>query len=132
MKVLNYNEKPLIDNVQYKKYLTTQDWRKKADARLLIDHKRCQMCGCSGTSVNPLQVHHLTYNNIYRENPDKDLVTLCKSCHTSVHTMMNRITNSETGQRGWKDTIVRAVYANNIDGIHQEYIFEERKDYEEQ
>jgi len=130
MKQLNYGDKPTINNVQYQHYLTTQEWRRRAEARLKLDGYRCQMCGGSGTSRNPLQVHHFGYTNIYKENPDKDLVTLCKSCHTSVHTMMNRITDAATGQRGWKDSIIRVVYANNIDGIHQEYIFKEGDDNE--
>lgn len=53
---------------------------------------------------NPLEVHHLTYNYIGHEEERiyQDLVTLCRSCHKMVHTMMERITSPE-GRRGWLD-----------------------------
>ena len=111
---------------QYQSYLMSEAWRQKAEERLRIDEHRCQMCGCHGTATNPLQVHHLTYHNIYHENAEKDLVTLCKACHLDVHNMMNRITNSETGQRGWKDSLPYSVCVTSINAQEREVIF--RKD----
>lgn len=115
---------------RYDLYLLTSTWREKADKRLGIDKYKCQMCGCEGTPQNPLQVHHLTYHNIYNENIDKDLVTLCKVCHTHVHNMMNRVTNSETGQRGWKDTLPYSVHVTSVNEMECDAIF--RKDGEDE
>ena len=89
----------------YRDYLASDEWEQRKRKRLAIDHHRCQMCGCAGTQMNPLNVHHLTYHNIRHEDVEKDLVTLCRSCHLGVHSMMNRCTNAATGQRGWKDQL---------------------------
>lgn len=90
---------------KYSKYLNSPEWQEKKRQRMQIDHFACQMCGCKGSKLNPLNVHHLSYHNIYEENVEKDLVTLCRSCHMGVHNMMNRVTNCDTGQRGWKDQL---------------------------
>lgn len=89
----------------YDEYLRSAEWRAKALKRAEIDNYHCQMCGCTGTMSNRLQIHHLSYRNIYHEDVDKDLVCLCDVCHRSVHRMMCRITDSTTGQRGWKSTL---------------------------
>lgn len=88
----------------YQEYLASDEWEIKKQKRIEIDKGRCQMCGAIGTGFNKIHVHHLTYHNIFKENPYTDLVCLCKVCHEAVHRMMNRI-NDETGRRGWKDTL---------------------------
>ena len=112
-------------NLLYETYLRSDEWRRKAEERLELDGHKCQMCGCQGTATNPLQVHHLTYHNIYRENIDKDLVTLCKVCHQNIHNVMNRITNRTTGQRGWKDSLSYSVHVVSIDEHACEAVFKE-------
>ena len=115
---------------QYDIYLQSMTWRRKAERRLEIDQYKCQMCGCEGTANNPLHVHHLTYHNIYHENVEKDLVTLCKVCHRDVHNMMNRITNDETKQRGWKDTLPYATHVSSINEHECEAVFRKESEYE--
>lgn len=88
----------------YQDYLSSSQWREKARRRLQIDNFCCQMCGSRGSSANRLEIHHLSYKNIYQENPYRDLVTLCHVCHRSIHCVMNRITD-ESGRRGWKDSL---------------------------
>ena len=112
----------------YETYLASDEWRRKAEDRLEVDNQKCVMCGCKGTSTNPLEVHHLTYHNIYHENVDKDLVTLCRVCHKNVHTMMNRTTNRTTGQRGWKDTLPYSVHVVSVDGRTCEAVFRKGSD----
>jgi len=86
---------------QYEKYLISDEWHDRAEARKRIDHHTCQMCG----RHDDLQVHHLTYHHIMREDVEKDLVTLCGDCHRKVHRMMCRTTDVSSGRRGWKDDI---------------------------
>lgn len=92
---------------QYEQYLMSDEWHQKAEARKRIDHYTCQMCG----SHENLEVHHLTYHNIYHEDIEKDLVTLCGGhggqcgCHQKIHRIMCRVTDISTGRRGWKDDI---------------------------
>lgn len=94
-----------LDNRKYQEYLQTEKWKQIANRRMNIDGYECQMCHCKGTSNNPLEVHHLSYKNLYNEEGRiyEDLVTLCHSCHKSVHNVMNRVTTPE-GRHGWKDT----------------------------
>ncbi len=65
---------------KYKKYLLSNEW-----AQLKIDlfeyrGKECEKCG----ETKYLQVHHLSYKNIFHEEPE-DLMILCKSCHKKEH-----------------------------------------------
>jgi|TARA_R110000803_G_scaffold171655_1_gene234545 5-methylcytosine-specific restriction endonuclease McrA len=65
---------------KYKKYLLSDEW-----AQLKIDlfkyrGKECEKCG----ETKYLQVHHLSYKNIFHEEPE-DLMILCKSCHRKEH-----------------------------------------------
>lgn len=86
--------------MRYEDYLLTTEWKEKAQKRIEIDEGKCQMCG---TTEN-IHVHHLTYHDIFHENPYTDLVCLCEKHHKAVHRMMNRI-NNEFGRRGWRDTL---------------------------
>lgn len=67
----------------YKAYLTSETW-----AGIRARYYRanpdcvCFLCGSNKTLV----VHHRTYERVGNERLD-DLVALCPSCHTFVHTM---------------------------------------------
>ena len=93
----------------YEQYIISDEWKSKRNQRCEIDNYKCCMCGSSGTMNNPLQCHHITYRNLYKENVYTDLLTLCKNCHKSVHTMMNRVT-SKDGRKGWKDSLSISNY----------------------
>ena len=64
----------------YNNYLKSEHWQDTRKKALRNGHYRCAICG----SKNHLQVHHLTYKNIYHEK-DGDLKVLCKSCHSREH-----------------------------------------------
>ena len=94
---------------------------------MAIDGYEYQMCGSSGTAANPLEVHHFTYHHLYKEEGwiEQDLITLCHVCHKSVHRMMNRTTDVQTGRRGWKDSNnIPKVHAYNLNG-ETEFVEEE-------
>lgn len=66
--------------VEYKEYLNGEHWK---DIRLkALDRagNRCQLC-CNTDNLN---VHHNTYKNIGHEDL-KDLVVLCRECHSKFH-----------------------------------------------
>lgn len=69
----------LTMNKEYAKYLKSAEWN-EIRVDVLINRKRCERCG----SKKRLEVHHLTYKNIFNEQPD-DLELLCKKCHVSEH-----------------------------------------------
>lgn len=64
----------------YKAYLLTKDWADRRTAVFQRDNYLCQGCRIN----RAVQVHHLTYKNIFRE-PLFDLVAICKSCHDQLH-----------------------------------------------
>ena len=101
----------------YDEYLQSDEWKAKAEARRIIDNNRCVICECIGTNFNKLNCHHISYRNIYNEDIERDLVTVCNTCHLSIHKMMNRITNASTGQRGWRDTLTDYVKHIEVDNI---------------
>ena len=71
--------KPIVKS-KYEIYLESEqfaDLRKKVLRR---DNNKCRACG----STENLQVHHLSYKNIYHEELD-DLVCLCRNCHAAFH-----------------------------------------------
>ena len=93
----------LMDNEQYKAYLQSDKWKQIAKRRMEIDGNACVMCGCRGTTANPLEVHHLSYKYLYHEENRiyQDLCTLCHACHKQVHNLMCRKTAPD--RNGWKD-----------------------------
>ena len=111
------------DNSKYLEYLNSKKWHEIASKRMSIDNLTCQCCGSRGTANNPLEVHHLSYKNLYHEENRiyEDLVTLCHSCHKGTHSTMNRITAPD-GRRGWKDNrTIPNVYVACINGNTLEY-----------
>jgi 5-methylcytosine-specific restriction endonuclease McrA len=62
-------------------YLQSDAWKRKRYVVLKRDNWRCVYCGARAT-----QVHHKKYarKNIGKE-PVKWLVSVCKSCHDSIH-----------------------------------------------
>lgn len=108
------------DNSRYREYMESEKWRMIAEQRLKIDGYKCQGCGSRGSSTNPLEVHHLTYGHLYREEQDgkiyTDLVTVCHCCHKNLHRIMERITD-EYGRRGWlNNPRIPDIHVFNIKG----------------
>ena len=101
--------------MDYAEYLQSDHWKELAQERMKIDEYRCCMCGCRGTMTNKLEVHHLTYRNLYHERPYEDLLTLCSLCHKSVHKMMERKTSPD-GRRGWKDERIPDIHVYTFSG----------------
>ncbi len=46
------------------------------------DGWRCQNCG----SPENLQVHHKKFRSQYGDDSEENLITLCASCHSAMHT----------------------------------------------
>ena len=71
----------------YSFLLERREWGAKRLRILARDHYTCKECGAHEGDGVALQVHHLHY--IYGLDPweykDSELVTLCESCHSKVH-----------------------------------------------
>lgn len=105
------------ENEKYRKYLQSDTWKAISRKRYEIDGYKCCMCGCCGTSLNPLEVHHLSYRHLYHEENRiyEDLITLCHCCHKQIHRAMERITSPD-GRKGWKDARIPQIHVFNING----------------
>jgi 5-methylcytosine-specific restriction endonuclease McrA len=73
-------DKRIKDIPEYLDYLQSEEWKEKANRIKQRDNNKCTRCG----STEKLEVHHLSYDNIYNE-PDEDLTTLCRECHLKEH-----------------------------------------------
>lgn len=70
---------PIVKS-KYEIYLGSEQFADLRQKVLRRDHNKCRACG----STENLQVHHLSYRNIYHEELD-DLVCLCRNCHAAFH-----------------------------------------------
>ncbi len=66
-----------------KRYLQSDKWQKIRLKVLKRDHYQCLLCG-NGVPQTTLNVHHITYKNIFKENLE-DLKLLCEQCHENLH-----------------------------------------------
>lgn len=64
----------------YNTYLKSEHWKKRRAGALYKANFHCQCCG----ETENLQVHHLSYKNIWHEL-DNDLKVVCRSCHMDIH-----------------------------------------------
>ncbi len=67
-------------NKIYKKYLLSPEWASVTNDLYLLRGRKCCRCG----SDKNLNIHHLNYDNIFKEEPG-DLEILCKDCHNTAH-----------------------------------------------
>lgn len=99
----------------YFNYLASDEWKQKADQRREIDNNTCFICERQGYH---LPVHHKTYQNIFNEDVEHELITLCPSCHRAVHDALNMYYDSA---RQLRDDYNMEV-AERIKDIDEKYI----------
>jgi 5-methylcytosine-specific restriction endonuclease McrA len=61
--------------------LASEPYRKLREQVLHRDGWRCQSCG----AMSNLEVHHSEFRSHSGEDSDDNLLTLCASCHASIH-----------------------------------------------
>jgi hypothetical protein len=67
--------------MNYKDQLKNPKWQKKRLEIFQRDNFTCQLCGDTETE---LQVHHLKYSGDVWNEPNENLITYCKHCHSIV------------------------------------------------
>lgn len=79
-------------------YYASEHWRLLSKARKEFDNWTCTQC----KSRDDLETHHWTYT-LFGESMERDLVTLCKACHGTIHQRTNihfpRFVDEETARR---------------------------------
>jgi len=83
----------------YKEYLKSDHWQ-KTRRRKLNRTAKCAICA----ERNDLDVHHLTYDRMYKEHLS-DLRVVCRRCHEVIHVLIN------CGKLKYKSTKPQARYA---------------------
>ena len=78
-------------------YMSSPQWYTKRQERLIIDNFECKLCH----SINNLNVHHKTYKNIFNEDVEHNLVTLCSDCHTAIHEKYGYPQTMDDYETGW-------------------------------
>lgn len=71
-------------NREYEAYLNSDEWKHKRALRIQISKCRCSACG----SKKELQVHHLTYERIFKEEMG-DLLPLCRKHHEAAESLIS-------------------------------------------
>lgn len=69
-----------LHRARYWIYLNSSTWKNKR--KRIIERAKGICEECKEDKIH--SVHHLTYINIFNE-PDEDLIGLCKSCHNKKH-----------------------------------------------
>jgi len=64
---------------KYKAYIISAEWAKIRADIIILRGGKCELCGKNGK-----QVHHITYERLFDEEPD-DLILLCNRCHMGEH-----------------------------------------------
>jgi hypothetical protein len=90
----------------YQKYLRSKDWFAKRQERMKIDEWECAICSKHNCA---LHCHHLTYDRLFNEDVNTDLITLCKRCHfymDMIRKQIKRIHIKEGGHSARLDKLL--------------------------
>jgi hypothetical protein len=64
----------------YRTYIKSPEWRRKADAAKKRAGYRCQVCNKGKNEGARLEAHHRTYDRLGHEKSE-DITVLCHDCH---------------------------------------------------
>lgn len=81
--IINFDPEGRPPDSEYNEYLESQHWqdvRKEA----LREYTECLLCGYTS---DYLEVHHVRYTTLGREDVDNDLIVLCDDCHNLLHSL---------------------------------------------
>lgn len=80
--------------MKYKNYLKSEEWKAKRRIAKRLHLDECYLCG-----RKKVDIHHLTYKRFQSEDPENDLIPLCRKHHLKVHRHA-----IETSQNIWNAT----------------------------
>jgi hypothetical protein len=107
---------PKSNQIGYREYIQSPDWRKKRERAFELIGRKCTRCG----STQQLEVHHITYNNLYSEST-YDVEILCKSCHEPA----DRQRELDTGFSTW----LHNKYGDCAEGYNDEISWQKFNDW---
>ena len=83
----------LKDKIRLKKYYKSDHWQQFRELVVDMAGGFCQKC--SKFKGRRLQVHHLSYENLYNEGLE-EVIALCKKCHKLANKAKNGFIDNET------------------------------------
>lgn len=78
----------------YEEYLKTPEWRNKKANRLAFDNWQCGICHESLS--DGYETHHINYSRLGDENVEKDIISICRECHSTFHNLWEKSKTWET------------------------------------
>lgn len=69
-----------MNKEQYKEYIASGEWKRRAEEAKERAGYRCQVCNSDGE----IHAHHRTYERLGAELPE-DITVLCSNCHAVFH-----------------------------------------------
>lgn len=110
----------------YEQYMQSDQWRKLREICITSADGRCERCGASENDVQ-IEVHHLTYERLGREDPD-DLQVLCVTCHIVADAERAEEVQSDLAYRrldGWATKVYGPDWEETIGFDDAEEAFDE-------
>ena len=93
---------------EYDEYLQSDHWLETVRIKRWVEGNKCEICG----SPHKLQVHHLTYERLGRENLS-DLQLVCEYHHKKIHNIDDRYSTKLTNNlKLVLEKLAREVEAN--------------------
>lgn len=65
----------------YPNYIATKHWQNLREDIIFKRGSHCYICG----RVSTLLLHHISYENLFKEKLYRDVFILCFKCHNQVH-----------------------------------------------
>lgn len=88
-------------SMDYKDYIQSHPhWKEVRRQRLRFDNGMCVVC--HKEVGNDFETHHLNYNHLGNEHM-RDVVTMCKHCHTAFHNSWSRNSFWKGNEKGHWD-----------------------------
>ena len=121
----------VLHTVKYLDYLNSEKWRNKRESKFKQVGRKCQKAdsiyyrrdgtpvGCSGG----LEVHHITYDNLYNEGLS-DLLVLCEFHHKKEDEYRRMKNRHNKGLNTWASKVYGDNWEDerNIENVEQEFI----------
>ena len=68
--------------LKYDRYIHSEAWLKTKRAQIYKDlGSSCEIC----KSKEHIEMHHNNYKYLFNESPKRDIVVLCRECHSMIH-----------------------------------------------
>lgn len=108
--------------MDYEDYLKSPEWRQKKKNRLAFDNWQCAFCHAELNEH--YETHHLNYIRLGHEDIERDIVSVCYTCHKDFH---NRWQKSNYWDQSpishWKDYSLEDTAQFCAENLGNDFVF---------